>query len=78
METYFYRVFEEFLFDPEIGHYRAYGIELTAQGGETARIADISVSREQVERMAAAYNRHQLFPVHFLDAVEDMLAEDMS
>ena len=71
--TYRYHIVEEYVFNPEIGRYRTYGIELIASDGTTDYISDISVCKMDIERMVADFNRYQLSPVHFQEAVEDML-----
>ncbi|MDR1892946.1 MAG: DUF6514 family protein [Oscillospiraceae bacterium] len=65
-----YRVFEETLSDPSAGEYHTYGIE-AAENGESRRIADISLNRREVEELAELFNREELDPAHFHDAVED-------
>ena len=71
---YSYHVVEEVVGTPETGGgYSTYGLELTADDGARERISDISVCKKEVERMAVDFNRHQLFPVHFHEAVYDRM-----
>jgi len=70
---YRYHIVEEYIFNPEIGKYRTYGIKLTASDGTTDYISDVSVSKLETKRMVDYFNRYQLSSIHFQEAVENML-----
>ena len=50
-----------------------YGISCTDDKKEIARIEDISVNKEEVEKTVEKFNNNKLEPEHFNDAVEDSL-----
>lgn len=72
-----YHVVEELSYSSDTGQYRTYGIQATGRienGWELLEaIHDVAVNRNAVEAMAALFTKYQLDPIHFHDAVEDML-----
>ena len=72
-----YRTVSEERYHPDIGKYHTYGIQAMwrASNGRRAQkiIHDVGTDRETVENMARQFTKRQLFPIHFSDAVEDML-----
>ena len=68
------RVFAERLFSGELGNYDTYGLSFEA-GGYRDCVHDVLVNREKASRMAEMFNRYELSPLHFRDAVEDMICE---
>lgn len=64
-----YQVVPEETSHPNIGKYHTYGIQIIPPES----IHDISTDKTIVERMANLFTEHQLSPIHFRDAVEDML-----
>jgi len=73
-EKYRYNVFEESFTLPELGPYRTYGIKLTSSSGKIKYISDISTDKSNVDDIAANFNKYQLSPIHFGEAVDDAIA----
>ena len=68
-----YELFTESKYDRRWGFYSTYGI-VAVDGGQIRRIVkDISVDRDKVEALAAAFNREGLELTHLSQAVEDFL-----
>jgi len=56
----------------DLGEYRTYGISVNGlYFSET--LHDVSLHKAVIARMTYLFNKHQLSPIHFKDAVEDML-----
>lgn len=72
-----YRATAEHCFSPEIGCYHTYGIQ--AEGRVANRwtvletVHDVAVNRDVAEKTAILFTKHQLSPIHLLDALEDFL-----
>ena len=77
IEKYTYSVFEERLFQPDIGEYTAYGIKITSDNPlfVSKTITDISVSKPEISSLVKRCNKCQLQPIHFEDVVDDFLCE---
>ena len=69
-----YCAFAERLCSGELGNYDTYGLSFEA-GGYRDCIHDVSVNREKASRITEMFNRYKLSPLHFFDAVEDMICE---
>ncbi len=67
-----YLLREDLMTEEELGTYRSFGITCRTKEGDT-HILDISTDREKVADMAERFNRYQLSPIHFQDAVEEEL-----
>ena len=72
-----YRYVKEIRNTPEFGQYLTYGLQVgrkTEEGYVLVEcIHDITVKQQLAENLAEAFSRCQLSPIHFRDAVEDML-----
>ena len=66
-----YIVFEQEILVEESQSRITYGIE--HQGGQE-RIGDLSVEKNEVERLADWMNRMEISPIHMQDVAEDWLA----
>lgn len=73
-EIWHYCVLPEICYDVDIGEYHTYGITVTSPN-YTKTIHDISIYEETVVQMVNLFVKYQLSPIHFQDAVEDMLCE---
>lgn len=67
-----YHVICEEGYNIDLGQFNTYGIQLTGPDFEKV-LHDVSVCEETVKRITKLFNKHQLFPCHFQDAVEDLL-----
>lgn len=72
-----FRPIEQFLFSPELGEYRSFGIQafsVSPTGAEeVSLISDVSCDPAFVSRLAEKCTQLQLDPVHLLDVVLDAL-----
>jgi len=53
----------------------SYGLVCMKDDEIQKRIDDISLEKEKIERAALAFNKYQLSPEHFEDAVDDIIAD---
>ncbi|BDF68025.1 DUF6514 family protein [Pseudoflavonifractor phocaeensis] len=78
MTRFRYRPVKQFLSSPELGPYVSYGIHafLYTDSGcrEFALLFDISCDGALVTDLAEEFTRHQLHPVHLMDAVMDAIS----
>lgn len=74
---WWYCAVEEQAYSQELGYYRTYGLQIIgkAEGGWSVldTLHDVSVNRDTAEQVAARFTKHQLSPIQFREAVEDML-----
>ena len=56
----------------------SYGIACVENGKQTHLIEDISTNRQLVEHAATSFNKLELLPEHFDDAVEDVVTESVA
>ena len=76
---YYYKVFEEKLFNRDLGEYISFGIvveEILKDKKEkkvVCSISDVSVTRTVAEKIAALCNNVQLSPIHLNDVVYDTI-----
>jgi len=72
-----YRIVSEVLASYDCDRHTAYGIQAVFEYENTSvvydTVRDISTDRSQVEEMVEKFNNFELHPLHFLDAIEDML-----
>jgi len=68
-----YRIYTQSCYNRACGHYESYGIALFIDGELSRIIGDISLNRTKVEKLAVLFNREDLDPVHFEQAVDDFL-----
>ena len=72
-----YRIISENCVSCDLVQYTAYGIQAiygTKENEEVySTVSDISTEQREVAEMVRKFNRYRLSPIHFLDAVEDML-----
>lgn len=73
-----YRVREEWITHPQLGHYSCYGIVcesyLPEHGWQLQQsVSDITDDRDAAETLAALMQQEKLEPCHLLDVVEDYL-----
>lgn len=53
--------------------FTTYGITCMNNGETIAKIDDVSTNKEDVESTIELFNKNQLDPEHFIEAVEDSL-----
>ncbi|MDD6807272.1 MAG: DUF6514 family protein [Oscillospiraceae bacterium] len=76
---YYYKVFEEKLFNSDLGEYISFGIvveEILKEKREkkvVCSISDVSVTKAVAEKIAALCNNVQLSPIHLNDVVYDTI-----
>jgi transcriptional regulator with XRE-family HTH domain len=81
-DRFFYQMERQFCDEPVLGEYRSWGLKVyvhtAGQWLFVDALRDVSTDFTAVRHMADAFNRHQLYPIHLRDAVEDMLAEPLA
>lgn len=76
---YCYNVFEEKLFNTDLGVYISYGINVEESTNTVENpkfilsLSDVSVTKEIAENIAKLCNKIQLSPIHLRDVVYDTI-----
>lgn len=76
-EVWHYQAVRESRHDPDLGQYLTYGLRAQRKTGsgweEIELIHDVTTHFGFAKRLSELFNRHQLSPIHFRDAVEDII-----
>lgn len=70
-----YTVCENEMTSEELGTYRSYGLAYQEEDGRQVKIADISLDRAQVEKLAQQWNELGLETIHVFDAIDNYFGE---
>ena len=74
MEHWEYIVFSEVRQHPELGRYDTYGIQVYSDSRLIICIHDVTTDQLAAAKIAKCFTQLHLSPIHFDEAIEDMLA----
>lgn len=78
LDSISYETVRETRYLPDVGRYFTYGIRATRKvqlnQTEVLHVSDVSSNRRKVEALVESMNHNHLYPIHFLDVVEDFCA----
>lgn len=73
MKTTTYITVTQTFKNQELGEYISFGISAMQNDTIIKTISDISLNIDTVNKMTELFNKYNLSPIHFSDAVEDLI-----